>query len=300
MPFLGELAAIGTSILFSIGPIFFTLAGKLVGSTVVNRTRLLIALVYILVLHWIFIGSPLPIGAASDRWFWLALSGIIGFVLGDAALFQAFLVLGTRLTMLIFALNPIIATILAWMFMDENLSGIQLLGMVVTLTGVSWVLFERNNPTQQSLTPKEYTAGIFLAALGAAGQAGGSVTAKLGLYGDFPALSGQFMRLSAAAITIWILAAVRGKVRENIAAIKQEPKSMQYLLLATFLGPVMGVFFSLVALQNSEVGIASTLMSLQPIFLIPIGFFFFKETISWRSAVGTVIAILGVAIIFLV
>ena len=300
MPFLGELAAIGTSIMFSIGPIYFTLAGKIVGSVVVNRTRLLIALGYLLVLHWIFIGSPIPMEAAADRWFWLSLSGVIGFVIGDAALFQAFLVIGTRLTMLIFALNPILATVLAWVFMGESLSSVQLLGMLTTLVGVSWVLFERNNPTQQSLSSKEYAIGILLGVVAAAGQAGGSVTAKLGLYGDFPALSGQVMRVGSAAVTMWILAAVSRKVKDNFAILKQELMAVKHLLLASFLGPVMGVFFSLVALQNSEVGVASTLMSLQPIFLIPIGFFFFKEKISWRAAVGTVITIIGVAIIFLV
>ena len=300
MPYLGELAAIGTSIMFSIGPIYFTLAGKLVGSVVVNRTRLVIALAYLLVAHTIFTGSILPADTAGDRWFWLSLSGVIGFVLGDAALFQAFLVIGTRLTMLIFALNPIIAALLAWVFMGENLTGVQILGMAITLAGISWVLFERSNSTQQTLSPKEYTIGILLGVAAAAGQAGGSVTAKLGLYGDFPALSGQIIRVGAAAVVMWVLAAVNRKVRENISILRQQPKAVRHMLLASFIGPVMGVFFSLVALQKSEVGIASTLMSLQPIFLIPIGYFFFKETISWRATVGTLITIIGVAIIFLV
>jgi drug/metabolite transporter (DMT)-like permease len=300
MPYLGELAAIGTSIMFSIGPIYFTLAGKLVGSVIVNRTRLVIALVYLLVAHTIFTGSILPLDASPDRWLWLSLSGVIGFVLGDAALFQAFLVIGTRLTMLIFALNPVIAALLAWLFMGESLTGTQILGMAITLAGVSWVLFERNNPGQQPLTAREFTTGILLGVLAAAGQAGGSVTAKLGLYGDFPALSGQIIRVSAATVTIWVLAALNRKVKENIEALKAAPKALQYMLLASFLGPVVGVFFSLVSLQHSEVGIASTLMSLQPVFLIPIGFFFFHEKITWRAAVGTLVAIIGVTIIFLV
>jgi drug/metabolite transporter (DMT)-like permease len=136
--------------------------------------------------------------------------------------------------------------------------------------------------------------------IAAAGQAGGSVTAKLGLYGDFPALSGQIIRVGAAAVAMWLLAALSRKVRENIEALKEKPKALQYMLLASFIGPVVGVYLSLVAIQNTAVGIASTLMSLQPVLLIPIGFIFFKEKISWQAAIGTFITILGVAIIFLV
>jgi drug/metabolite transporter (DMT)-like permease len=48
------------------------------------------------------------------------------------------------------------------------------------------------------------------------------------------------------------------------------------------------------------VGVASTLMSLPPIFLLPIGRFVFKETISKRAVTGTIIALAGVAALFLV
>jgi drug/metabolite transporter (DMT)-like permease len=300
MPFIGELAALATSLFFSIGPTFFTLAGKLVGSVVVNRTRLVVALVYLLVAHWLLYGAPLPLDSARDRWFWLGLSGVIGFVLGDAALFQAFITIGTRLTMLVFAVNPVIAAILAWIFLDETLGRTQILGMAITLVGIAWVMLERNNPTQRELTPKAYATGILLAALAGAGQAGGSVTAKLGLYGEFPALSGQIMRVGVATIVIWLLTLLSGKARQTIHTLTSQPKSFQYILVASFLGPFLGVFFSLVAIQNAEVGIASTLMSLQPVILIPIGFYFFKEEISWQSVAGTVVTLIGVAVIFMV
>ena len=300
MPFVGELAALATSFFFSVGPTFFTLAGRLVGSVVVNRTRLVVAFGYLLIVHLILYGSLLPLDAAPDRWLWLGLSGLIGFVLGDAALFQAFIVIGTRLTMLIFTVNPIIATLLGWLFLGETLTPIQLLGMGITLSGIAWVMLERNNSVQRQMTPKAYTTGILLAALAGAGQAVGAVTAKLGLYGDFPVLSGQIIRVSVAVVGIWILTILRGKARSTLQALKDQPKAIQFILIASFLGPFLGVFFSLVAIQHTHVGIASTLMSLQPIFLIPIGYYFFKEEISWRSIVGTIVALAGVAVIFLV
>lgn len=300
MPFVGELAALATSFFFSVGPTFFTLAGRLVGSVVVNRTRLVVAFGYLLVVHFILYGTLLPLDAEPDRWLWLGLSGLIGFVLGDAALFQAFIVIGTRLTMLIFTVNPIIATLLGWLFLGETLTPTQLLGMGITLGGIGWVMLERNNSVQRELTPKAYTTGILLAVLAGAGQATGAITAKLGLYGDFPVLSGQIIRVSIAVVGIWILTFLRGKARQTIQALKDQPNAIRFILIASFLGPFLGVFFSLVAIQHTHVGIASTLMSLQPIFLIPIGYYFFKEEISWRSIVGTIVALAGVAVIFLV
>ncbi|MCB2178779.1 DMT family transporter [bacterium] len=300
MPFIGELAALATSFFYSVGPTFFTMAGKLVGSVVVNRTRLVVALVYLFIAHWLIYGTPLPIDASPDRWFWLGLSGVIGFVLGDAALFQSFIVLGTRLTMLIFAINPIFAAVLAWLFLGESLTAIQLLGMSITLAGIAWVMMERSNPSKQALSPKDYANGIFLAVLAALGQAAGSVTAKMGLYGDFHALSGQIIRVGVGTVAIWVLTLLGGKARQTIEALKSQPKAVQQILIASFLGPFLGVFFSLVAIQNAEVGIASTLMSLQPVFLIPIGYYFFKERISWQAIAGTVVTLAGVAVIFLV
>jgi len=300
MLYIGEIASLITSFFFSVGPTFFTLAGRLVGSVVVNRTRLVVAFFYLMIVHGLLYGSLLPLDAAPDRWFWLGLSGLIGFVLGDAALFQAFIVIGTRLTMLIFAVNPIIAALLGWLFLDESLSPTQILGMAITLIGIAWVMLERGNQTQRELTPKAYASGILLAALAGAGQAGGAVTAKLGLYGDFPTLSGQIIRISTAAVAIWILTFLSRKARVTVQALRDQPKAVSYILIASFLGPFLGVFFSLLAIQHTQVGIASTLMSLQPVFLIPIGYYFFKETITVRAIIGTLVTIVGVAVIFLV
>jgi drug/metabolite transporter (DMT)-like permease len=299
MPFIGELAAIVTSICFSIGPTFFTMAGHLVGSVVVNRSRLVVAFVYLAIAHTIIYGMPLPFDATSDRWFWLALSGVIGFVIGDAALFQAFITIGTRLTMLIFAINPIISAVLAWVFLGEHLTPLQMAGMAITLGGVAWVVAEKENREEGSLTKREYAWGIFLGVVGAAGQSGGMFTAKLGLYGDFPALSGQIIRMSAAMVAIWLIALFSRQAKETVEKFFSQPKAVRYILMASFIGPTVGVWFSLVSIQNTSLGIASTLMALPPVFLIPIGYFVFKDRITLRAIIGTLMALGGVAVLFL-
>jgi drug/metabolite transporter (DMT)-like permease len=103
----------------------------------------------------------------------------------------------------------------------------------------------------------------------------------------------------AAMVAIWLWTAAVRQVRPTIDKLNEDPSSLKYLLLASITGPFFGVWMSLVAIQYTKIGIASTLMSLPPLFLIPIGRIMFKESVSPRSIIGTFIAIAGVAMLFL-
>ncbi len=300
-PFAGELAALGTSIFFSIGATLFTLSSRSVGSAVVNRTRLLAAAVILLAAHVVFFGTVLPLTATSSQWFWFSLSGIIGLVLGDIALFQAFVQIGTRLTMLIFSMSPVLAALMGWTFLGETLTPVQILGMGLTLAGVLWVIAEEQTGDNRSSDRRYFLGGLFFAFIGSLGQAGGLITAKFGLTGDFPVLSGQVIRMGVAALSIWVFTLIRGRGMETITKFRENPIATRYVMIATIAGPVLGVFCSLAAVKYTEdIGVASTLQSLPPIFLLPIGYFFFKEKITVRAIIGTIIALVGVAILFLV
>src|SRR5689334_10006865 len=109
MPFLGELAAVGTSLAFSVGSVLFTFAGHSIGTGVLNRVRLALALLLTLLLHRILLGSFYPADAPPDTFFWMGLSGVVGFVIGDAFLFQGFVMVGPRLSMLMMALAPVLS-----------------------------------------------------------------------------------------------------------------------------------------------------------------------------------------------
>lgn len=299
-PFAGEIAALATSVFFSIAPTLFTLSARLVGSAVVNRSRLLAATLILMGAHFFLIGGLLPWLATADQWFWFSLSGIIGLSLGDAALFQAFVQIGPRLTMLIFSLSPVLAALAGWAWLGETLTPAQILGMGMTLAGVLWVIAEEQNGDIQPVDRRYYLVGLFFALLGAIGQAGGLVTAKFGLAGDFPVLSGQVIRMGVATLAIWLFTFVRRQGAETITKFRLEPLAARYVLLATIAGPVLGVWFSLAAVKYTEnIGVASTLQSLPPIFLLPIGYFFLKKKVSQRAMLGTIVALIGVAILFL-
>jgi drug/metabolite transporter (DMT)-like permease len=45
--------------------------------------------------------------------------------------------------------------------------------------------------------------------------------------------------------------------------------------------------------------VASTLMALPPVIVLPISYFIFREKVGWQAVAGTVLAIAGVAVLFL-
>ncbi|MFO8036163.1 MAG: DMT family transporter [Anaerolineales bacterium] len=298
MEMIGEFAAVATSLAFAINSTLFTLAGRRVGSVVVNRIRLVFAFLFLALAHWIFLGFPFPTHAGAQRWMWLGLSGIVGLVLGDAFLFQSFVWVGPRIAMLMMSLAPVIAAVIAWVFLGEALSPLQIIAIFVTLGGVIWVVMERNH--RRGAENENYVRGVFFGLGGATGQAVGLVLAKNGMEGVFSPISGNFIRMSTALVVMWVVTLLQRKGRFSVQRVLEERGALLSIAGGAFIGPFVGVSLSLLSLQYTEVGIASTLMALSPIFLLPVGFFFFQERFGWGAVCGTAMALAGVAGLFLI
>lgn len=298
MDYIGEIAALLTSLFFSITAVIFTQASRQVGSLITNRVRLVLALLYLLLINAVLFGQPLPIGAGADRWFWLALSGIVGLALGDMFLFAAFERIGARLSMLMMSLAPVIGAILAWVFFGEVLGLGQIAGMALTLAGIAWVVATHTH--DETVHPRASRLGILFGLLAATGQASGLVLSKQGMAGDFSPFAGNVIRMLAATVVFWGWTFMQRQAGPTVQAVRVHPSALKLLAAGALVGPVLGVSASLLAVQHAPIGVASTLMALPPIFLLPIGYFFFKERFGWQTVAGTFVAIAGVALLFLV
>ena len=303
MPFIGELAALGTSLCFSLSSVVFTFSSREIGSILVNRTRLLIAILLVMLLHTLLYGQPFPVNAGNERWFWLGLSGFVGLALGDGFLFQAFILIGPRLSMLMMALAPVLGAIMAWIFLGESLSVIEIVGILVTVGGILIVVAERRGDSSAadktvSTDKRRYVLGLLCGLGGGLGQAGGLILSKLGLVGGFPALSGNLIRLIVAGIIIWVIAIANRQLISSYRSLRTHPRALMFLTAGTILGPVLGVWLSLVAVQNTNIGVASTLSSLMPIFLIPISYFVYGERVTKQAVIGTIVAFVGMVLLF--
>jgi len=294
---IGELAALLTSVTWAGTSVLFTKATQQVGSLIVNRMRSVLGLIFLMLLNLIINGYLLPFDAGADRWMWFTLSGAIGYALGDVFLFQSFLCIGPQRGMLMMSLAPLMSAGLAWVFFGEILTGFQMLGVIVTLAGVAWVIVRRRSdaPTQ-FCSPVQ---GVLFGLGAATGQAVGYVLSKEGLVDNFSPIAGNSIRMLAAVIVLWALASIQGKAGKTLNAMRDQPKVFGLLTLAAFTGPVLGATLSLFALQHTQVGVASTLIALPPVFLLPISWVVFKEKFDWGAVLGTLVAIGGVALLFL-
>jgi len=294
--YLGELAAIATAFCWAFNAIFFENAGKKVGSLAVNYLRLFIGLFFLSIFTLITRGMILPFDASGHVWFWLFLSGIIGVVLGDLLLFEAFVVLGARISMLIMSLVPPISAILSWIFLHESMTLLEISGMMISITGISIVILERDSERKQ-MRFTHPVLGVLLALGGTVGQASGLILSKYGVQ-DYNAFAATQIRLLAGVFGFTIIFLFRNNWRRIIHAFKDR-QAISNIAAGSFMGPFLGISLSLLAVQNAKVGIASTLISLSPLVITLFAITFKHEKIHWKEILGAVVAILGVAVFFM-
>jgi drug/metabolite transporter (DMT)-like permease len=300
--YFGEIAALLTAAFWTVTSMSFESAGKKVGSLSVNLIRLVIAFLIYCVLNYFRRGMILPLDAGTERWIWLALSGLVGFVIGDLLLFQSYVVIGARIAMLIMALAPPITAFMSWIILGETLSLMNWVGMIVTLLGISIVILKREkqdaDPTKKRKITTSYSIkGILLAFGGAIGQGVGLVVSKKGM-GDYDAFAASHIRVITGMIGFAIIILVTNRYGKVWKAI-QHQSAMKRIALGSFFGPFLGVSFSLIAIQHTQAGIAATLMAIVPVLIIPPAILFFHEKVNWKEILGALITVAGVAIFFL-
>ena len=298
----GEIAGVLTAVFWTVTSLAFESAGKKVGSLSVNLIRLIIAFFFIGFYSWAVRGFFFPTDATLYQWEWLALSGLVGFVIGDLLLFQALVVVGARISMLMMALAPPFAAFIGWLVLGEVLSPTNLLGMTITLSGIVIVILKRersevNGVISRKIKSNYSVQGVLLALGGAMGQGAGLVLSKKGM-GDYDAFSASQIRVLTGIVGFIFVLTFMNRWPRFAAAIKNIP-AMKRITLGAFFGPFLGVSFSLLAVQHTQAGIAATLMSITPVLIIAPAVFLFKEKINWKEILGAVITVIGIAFFFL-
>ncbi len=309
---LGVVAGLSTSLLWTGSALCFEASSRRLGSLVVNVLRLLLAVMLFTGLSLLRFGQLVPPALSADAWLYLGLSGVVGFVVGDIFLFQAFVLIGARLSMLIYASVPLLTALWGFVFLDERMSGRALVGMGLTVAGIAAAVGGKPQTDQGTDRSRgKRTTGILMAFGGSAGQAAGLLLGKRGAMGLDSFAATQIRALAGLLGFLIVLVVVRqvgliGRVLR--AAFSSEAEADQalrrslrmgllVLSAGACLGPFLGVSLGLLSVQLLPAGIAATLMSLVPVLLIPVSVLAFREQVTWMEVLGAILAVSGVALL---
>ncbi len=292
----GEFSALLVAVFWTITALAFESAAIRVGSLPVNVIRLVLGFAFLCLLTWIRRGNPLPTDANAHNWIWLSISGLIGFVLGDLFLFKSYTIVGSWFAMLVMTLAPTIAALSGWLMLGETMGVTSLAGMTLTISGIALTVFGRRNG-KEKLTLNKPVKGVFFAFLGAMGQGLGIVFSKFGMAG-YDAFASTQIRILTGIAGFLIIVTLGRRWPSVIMALKNR-KGLLAITTGSFFGPFLGVSFSLVAISYTSTGVASTIMALVPVLIIPPSILLFHHRITVKEMVGAIISVFGVILFFI-
>jgi drug/metabolite transporter (DMT)-like permease len=196
---------------------------------------------------------------------------------------------------------PPITALIGWITLGEVLSGMEFLGMGITLLGIVLVMATkidiRKGAFGKTLKMGPLVLGCILALGGAVGQAAGLVLSKKGMQ-DMDAFSATQIRIIAGVVGFSIVITLFKRWKHLFGALK-DLRAMKFMTIGSFTGPFLGVSFSLLAVQHTDTGIAATLMALTPVMIIPPAILLKKEKIKALEIIGALVSVGGVALFFL-
>jgi drug/metabolite transporter (DMT)-like permease len=308
-PLLGGISALATSLLWSLSATAWGFAGRHISSLSIAAIRILLASVMMVGIHWAIFGSPWPANLEWESTVLLVGSGFFGMAAGDMFAFRGIVLLGPRLYTLVFSVCPIITTVIAWASQGEALTARACAGVAVIVGGVAWVVSEPHGRRSWAASPRHLRQGLACTLVSTLLTAVSYILTRMGLGGGSLGWSGRILpavdpfqatliRVVTGMFVTWAALPLFSQFRPTLAGMRNR-RAMPFLVVGTIVGPVVGVWMSMIAFARLPSGIASALIGSGPIFMIPISAIAFGEKHSPRCLLGTALVVGGVFLLLL-
>jgi drug/metabolite transporter (DMT)-like permease len=288
------LASVLTTILFSFSVVFAARSSRLIGGPAANLGRLGIATLVLAV--WTH-GWGAGFGGVSLPWF-LA-SGVVGFGLGDMALFGALPRIGPRLAILLTqCLAAPIAALTEWAWLGTTLHSRDMLCAAVVLTGVVIALAPDHG---LQVERRVFWIGVLCGVGSAFGQACGAVLSRkaydVAAFSHFPIDGGSaaYQRIIGGVfMTVLGFFLLRQNRRPAPGATpRQWGAAFPLVLVNALAGPTLGVACYQWALQSTESGIVLAIVATSPLVTIVLSYLLDGVPPTRRALTGGVVAVAG-------
>ncbi len=296
---MGEAAALVTAVSWTAAAMIFESASSRAGVTAVNTLKVLFGTVYLTILAYFFSDQIIPSGIPLKSWIFMSASGIVGFVIGDFFLFNSYLMVGSRIAMLLMAASVPMTAVASYFIFGEIIGYWGLLGITGTVIGIGITVVSgnRNSSVNRESGESDYIKGVVFGILSAVAMAGGTLLTKSGA-ADISPIAATQIRIFAAFTGFVLIVVLFSKTGEVMDALK-DFKSFSLIAVGSVFGPFIGVGALLYALQHAEAGIVATISSLTPVLIIAPSIILLKKRISYTEIAGAFIAVGSVSLLFM-
>ncbi len=285
---IGELAALGSAACWALASLLFERVGKdRVSAGALNLAKCTMGAGVLLAATALARGRALPEGVTGAELGMLAASAAVGLAVGDTAFFAALKAVGSSRALLLLSMAPIFVVALESTGSGRFPPLSELRGIGLALGGLGVVLWR---PGEGVISWK----GVGWGLVAALGQAGGNLLSRAATQGKLDALSASWFRLAVGAAGVLAVGLAGGQGR----AWRRELGAggvLGRVAVAAFFGTVLGLSLMQAGLSYSRSGgVASALISLSPIFSLPLARWAGTERVTGRAVVGAAVATAGV------
>ena len=284
---LGALAALGSACSWAVAAILLKNLGDSIPALAMTLAKGLLSIVLLgAVLFWVGVDS-----LSLKDWMWLTASGLLGIAVGDTLFFLALRHIGAQLLVLMFMVGQALTALLALLFLHESPSMFGWLGIALVIGGVGIILFSNLSDPG----PPTRMRGVIYGLLSVLCMSSSMIVAKMGL-GTSSAIQATLIRMVAASVGVAVVGVAGGQIKEWIGSFRNFRIAGTFCLVVVIV-TFGGFWLSLVAVKFMPVAVANTLISTEPVFILPLSAIFLKEKITLPAVAGAMVALIGVGLL---
>jgi len=302
----GLLAAFGTLGAWTISAFFTTNASRAVSPALINKIRLLYAVLALAIIVMLSSGlSPVALFTRPDwrNWLGLGCSGIVGLAIGDVCGFTGLKILGTARASLFNTFAPAVALLLGMFWLHETINWVGVAGIMLTISAVTLLLGGRRERSEVMAEGYgDFKKGILFCTLGTICQGGGVVLSRLGIaHQDAEPLISPFhqawIRLLVAFGVIFVADLIRRKNIVFIRPVLNNRVALKNMLIGSAFGSIIGATLAMLTVRTLEVSVAQTVFSLVPVCIFIVGWVSGRKTMYPLQLMSLLAAIAGVMLL---
>jgi len=289
---LANLSALGAALCWAAGGLIAIGPVRAIGSLAFNRLRMIIVFALLAALATALGGWE---RLSGEQALWLALSGAVGIVLGDTALFWALGRLGPRRNVVVYATNAPITALLGWTLLGEALGPWTWAGILLVTAGVMLAVALRAGTHDWEAVRGGLASAVAVCLFAALCQAAGSIIAKPALETGADPIAGAAVRvgMSGLLLVAWGLRPGGGP----LFGAGLNARVLGMVVANGALGLGLGMTLLLVGLKFGNAGVVATLSATSPVLILPMLWALTRQAPSPGAWIGAALAVAGVGLI---